>query len=67
MTGRRRAPEFTAGRTIRDTSAEISVCCGLDLRRPAANGTLTDLDYRNPVTMTGGHKAWQEDGCAVAE
>jgi len=57
--------EFKVGVIIPDKNARIVVCCGLDLRSPAATRTLNDLGYRNAVNMTGGLKAWREAGYAV--
>jgi rhodanese-related sulfurtransferase len=57
--------EFKVGTVIPDKDARIVVCCGLDLRSPAATRTLNDLGYRNAVNMTGGLKAWREAGYGV--
>jgi rhodanese-related sulfurtransferase len=57
--------EFKVGVIIPDKNARIVVCCGLDLRSPAATRTLNELGYRNAVNMTGGLKAWREAGYAV--
>jgi len=57
--------EFKVGMLIPDKNARIVVCCGLDLRSPAATRTLNELGYRNAVNMTGGLKAWREAGYGV--
>jgi phage shock protein E len=59
--------EFKVGAIIPDKNARIVVCCGLDLRSPAATRTLNELGYQNAVNMTGGLKAWREAGYAVEE
>jgi rhodanese-related sulfurtransferase len=57
--------EFKVGAVIPDRNARIVVCCGLDLRSPAATRTLNELGYRNAVNMAGGLKAWRDAGYAV--
>jgi rhodanese-related sulfurtransferase len=59
--------EFKAGAFIPDKNARIVVCCGLDLRSPAATRTLNELGYRNAVNMTGGLKSWREAGYGLEE